>query len=194
MSRAYRGHYKRRSSRISDQAVLILVIFIGLTLWAHKTVMPTVERWLLITFLGVTVVMAIVLAIKIFRRLSLRRQKRILDISGVDTMDGLVFERYVAHLLKKRGYSGIKLTERYDFGVDIIAHKDGVVWGIQVKRYKGLVKAEAVRQVVTGLKRYGCDRAMVITNSSAFSRVARDLATSNDCLLIDRRALSDWIS
>ncbi|HUD06942.1 MAG TPA: restriction endonuclease [Candidatus Saccharimonadales bacterium] len=154
--------------------------------------MPTVEHWLLLTLLGIIVALALILTTKALRKLNIRRQKRILDISGVDTMDGLVFERYVVKLLKKRGFSAIKMTERYDYGVDIIAYKNGVVWGIQVKRYKGLVKAEAVRQVVTGLKKYRCDRAMVITNSS-FSRVARDLATSNDCILIDRSALSGWI-
>lgn len=110
-------------------------------------------------------------------------------LSDVDTMDGLVFEKYVANLLKQQGYSNISLTEQYDYGVDIIATKDGICWGIQVKRYSGLVKAEAVRQVVTGLRVYGCDRAIVITNS-VFSRVARQLADSNDCVLIDRSGLA----
>lgn len=62
-------------------------------------------------------------------------------------------------------------------------------WGIQVKRYSGLVKAEAVRQVLTGLRGYSCDRAMVITNS-VFSRVAVQLAESNECVLVDRSGLA----
>ena len=77
----------------------------------------------------------------------------------------------------------------YDTDVDIIATKDNIRWGIQVKRYSGLVKAEAVRQVVTGLRVYGCDRAMVITNS-VFSRVAIQLANSNECVLVDRSGLA----
>lgn len=109
-------------------------------------------------------------------------------LSDVDTMDGLVFEKYVANLLKQQGYSNISLTEQYDYGVDIIANRDGICWGIQVKRYSGLVKADAVRQVVTGLRVYGCDRAMVITNST-YSRVALELARSNGCELIDRSGL-----
>ena len=115
-----------------------------------------------------------------------------MDIAGVDSMDGLAFERYIAALLKRQGYTNVKLTERYDLGVDIIADKNGVRWGIQVKRYSGLVKALAVRQVVTGLRKYGCDRAMVITNSS-FSRVATELAESNDCILVTRKELARWI-
>ena len=114
-------------------------------------------------------------------------------LSDIDTMDGLVFEKYVANLLKHQGYSSITLTEQYDYGVDIIATKDNVRWGIQVKRYLGLVKADAVRQVVTGLRVYGCDRAMVITNST-YSRVALELARSNGCELIDRSGLAHMIT
>lgn len=110
-------------------------------------------------------------------------------LSNIDTMDGLAFEKYVASILKKQGYSNISLTEQFDYGVDIIATKNGIRWGIQVKRYSGLVKAEAVRQVVTGLRVYDCDRAMVITNS-VFSRVAVQLADRNDCVLVDRSGLA----
>lgn len=112
-----------------------------------------------------------------------------LRLSDIDTMDGLAFEKYVANLLEQQGYSNISLTEQYDYGVDIIATKNNIRWGIQVKRYSGLVKAEAVRQVVTGLRVYGCDRAMVITNS-VFSRVAVQLANSNECVLVDRSELA----
>jgi restriction system protein len=104
-------------------------------------------------------------------------------------MDGLKFERYIADILKAKGYTNIEFTEKYDYGVDIIAVKNGIRWGIQVKRYSGLVKADAVRQVVTGLRQYSCDRAMVITNS-VFSRVAIQLADSNDCVLVDRGELA----
>ncbi len=100
-------------------------------------------------------------------------------------MGSLEFERYVATLLRKNGYQNVKLTEKYDLGVDIVADKGGVRWGIQVKHYSGLVKADAVRQVVTGLRVYGCDQAMVITNSR-YSIVARRLASANDCTLLDR--------
>lgn len=118
------------------------------------------------------------------RRLVANRKLR-----HVDVMDGIEFEEYIANMLKSQGYTNIQLTEQYDYGVDIIASKNGIRWGIQVKRYSGLVKAEAVRQVVTGLRMYGCDRAMVITNS-VFSRVAVRLAEGNDCVLVDRTRLS----
>lgn len=108
---------------------------------------------------------------------------------NIDTMDGIRFEHYIGRVLRANGYTGLHFTEKYDDGVDIIACKSGVRWGIQVKRRAGFVGADAVRQVVTGLKVYGCDQAMVITNSH-YTSVARRLARYNNCVLIDRVALS----
>ena len=119
----------------------------------------------------------------------IHRLNQNLRLQDVDSMDGISFEHYIVQLLAERGYSNVSLTEQYDYGVDIIAEKDGVRWGIQTKRYSGLVKAEAVRQVVTGLRLYGCDRAMVVTNST-YSNVAKRLAEGNDCVLIDRDGLA----
>ena len=110
----------------------------------------------------------------------------------IDKMTGLEFEICVSKLLRAQGYKNVRLTEKYDYGVDIIAEKDGIKWGIQIKRYSDLVKADAVRQVVTALKIYNCDRSMVITNS-VFSQTAKELARINDCVLIDRETLSGWV-
>lgn len=127
----------------------------------------------------------------LFQRIYVSNQN--LRLKDIDLMDGISFEHYIAQLLAERGYSNISLTEQYDYGVDIIAEKDGIHWGVQVKRYSGLVKAEAVRQVVTGLRLYGCDRAMVITNST-YSNAAKRLAEGNNCVLIDRDGLANLIS
>lgn len=59
-------------------------------------------------------------------------------------MSGVDFEHYVTHLLTQQVYINVSLTEQYDYGVDIVADNDGVRWGIQVKRYAELVKAEVV--------------------------------------------------
>ena len=157
--------------------LIFLMIVLAITYWEYAQY--------------VVVFIAIFYAIRMFLRMYrfVRRITMNHRLSDVDTMDGLVFEKYVANLLKQQGYSNVSLTEQFDYGVDIIATKNGICWGIQVKRYSGLVKAEAVRQVVTGLRVYGCDRAMVITNS-VFSRVAVQLADSNDCVLIDRDGLA----
>jgi len=108
-------------------------------------------------------------------------------LSHLDTMTGLEFEKYVAKYLRKKGFE-TQLTEKYDLGIDIVAIKDGVRYGVQVKRHKGVVGANAVRQAVTALNLYDCNRAMVITNSY-FSKSAIILARSNACFLIDRDSI-----
>ena len=150
------------------------------------------STWLVYLLIGALISLVIVSAVAIWKYRSEQRKLRALDIAAVDDMDPLDFERYIARLLKSRGFRDIRLTERYDYGVDIIAHKDDVSWGVQVKRYHGLVKAEAVRQVFTALVRYKCDRAMVVTNS-VFSRPAKELAADNNCVLVNRDELAKWI-
>jgi HJR/Mrr/RecB family endonuclease len=123
---------------------------------------------------------------------SYKEVKRILRLKQstdhIDTMSWKEFEIFVAKWLKHEGYVNVHLTEHYDLGIDVIAEKDGIKWGVQVKHYSNLVKVEAVRQVVVALKHYKCDRAMVITNSY-FSRPAKQLAASQSCVLIERTQL-----
>ncbi|MBC7708127.1 restriction endonuclease [Polaromonas sp.] len=120
--------------------------------------------------------------VKLALRVRSRSRLKESGIDLVDTMDGLKFEHYIKLLLERKGFYGVKLTERFDLGVDVIATKDNVTWGIQVKRYSGMVRANAVRQAVTALNYYKCDRAMVISNSF-YSKPAKQLAASNGCLL-----------
>lgn len=167
----------RRRSRHGGLFASLLVIGVVYSYWEYMAYV----------LMAILVFVAIRLAIKTGKLIYTITQN--LRLKDIDAMDGVSFERYVAQLLIEQGYVNVSLTEHYDYGVDIIADKDGVRWGIQVKRYSGLVKAEAVRQVVTGLRLYGCDRAMVITNST-YSNVARRLAEGNDCVLIDRSGIS----
>jgi len=167
------------SRSYSDGITFPIVILLAAAAWMHRTQLMHIAY----IALGITAGLVVL-------KLSWKflRGRRSLRLRNVDTMDGLDFEEYVAKLLSAVGFHNISLTEQYDFGVDIVAEKDGLRWGIQTKRYSGLVKANAVRQVVTGLKLYNCDRAMVITNSS-YSAVARRLAHANDCVLVDRAGL-----
>ncbi len=129
---------------------------------------------------------AIAIFVKLFRVVA--RLTHSASFREIDQMDGIEFEKYIAQLLRINGYSHVKLTNKFDYGIDILARKNGIRWGIQVKRNRGQVKVDAVRQAVTGLKMYNCDKAMVITNSY-FGRYATTLAKVNDCVLIDRLQL-----
>jgi Holliday junction resolvase-like predicted endonuclease len=122
----------------------------------------------------------------IFEFRKLKKLKLSKDV--IDTMDWKEFEVFVARWLESNGYKVIEMTEYFDYGIDIVAKKDETTWGVQVKHYHNLVGIESVRQAVVALKQYKCDKAMVITNSY-FSRPAKQLAVSNDCILVDGNRL-----
>jgi len=176
-----------RRSTDGDLAFPVLILLVAVA-WAHKVLMSKVEHYALLAGFAVGTSFVIVLITKLVMRARRWRGYRSPDLLEIDNMTGLEFERYVASMLRSHGYTHVRLTEEYDLGVDIIAEKQGIKWGIQVKRYSGLVKADAVRQVVTALKFYKCDQSMVVTNSY-FSNVAKRLADSNDCVVIDRDKL-----
>ncbi|WP_225353388.1 restriction endonuclease [Lacticaseibacillus thailandensis] len=104
-------------------------------------------------------------------------------------MDGLEFENFCAYLLKRNGYSRIQQTKSSgDQGVDVIATKKGIKFGVQCKRYNGFVGNHAVQEVWSGKEYYQLDQAVVLTNST-FSDAANDLATQLGVTLIDREGL-----
>jgi len=175
-------------SRSDGHAGFILLIIAGSVVWAHRVVFTRIEHLLPIVWVPIAVIVGLVIITKLCIRLNKSRRLYRSDKAHIDNMTGLEFEKYVANLLRIKGYRNVRLTEKYDLGVDIIATRDGITWGIQVKRYSGLVKADAVRQVVTALRKYNCDRAMVVTNST-YSKTAQELARYNDCVLVDKDIL-----
>lgn len=156
-----------------------IVILVGAAAWTHRSQLVGIACI-------ATSIMACLLLISVCWKIVSSRFHT--QYRTVDKMNGLEFEEYVAELLECNGFYNVSLTEQYDYGVDIIAEKDGIRWGIQAKRYSGIVGADAVRQVVTGIRLYSCDRAMVVTNST-YGDFAKKLAAGNDCVLIDRDGL-----
>jgi len=100
-------------------------------------------------------------------------------------MTGQDYEYVVADYLRSRGYHGVKVTKGSgDFGVDVIATKNGIKYAVQCKLYSSPVGVSAVQEVVAGKAYYGCKGAMVVTNST-FTAAAQKLADMNDVILLD---------
>lgn len=118
---------------------------------------------------------------------------RAVEMTHIDEMPGIEFEKYVATLLNSRGYK-TKLTPVNDYGVDIVATKDGIKTAVQVKRYKKQLDQKPVREAIAGksVRKYDCTKAMVVTNS-AFTRAAKFLASEGGCTLVDREVLGEWV-
>lgn len=110
-----------------------------------------------------------------------------------DNMDGHDFEYLCADILKRNGFSRVKVTQGSgDQGIDIIAYKNGLKYGIQCKRYSKNVGNKAVQEVYAGKTFYSCDVAAVITNQY-FTKSALELAERNGVLLWDRNQLNKFI-
>ena len=95
-------------------------------------------------------------------------------------MDGLQFEHRCAELLRYRGFHKVTVTKGSgDQGIDILAQKNGLKYGIQCKYYSYPVGNKAIQEAYAGADFYDCDAAIVMTNST-FTRQARELAEKLD--------------
>ena len=194
MSSGSRRKSQKRHTSTIDQIIFVVIILLAAGFYSHPLGGFSKQQLILILLCVAVLLFGLGLFITLLRNLKVDKQIARFRYaqSQIDNMSGLEFEHFVARLLPSQGYRHIRFTEHYDFGVDIIAEKAGLLWGIQVKRLSSQVKMAAVRQAVTALKHYRCDRAMVITNSD-FSSSAKELAISNNCLLIDRQELMQWL-
>ena len=109
-------------------------------------------------------------------------------LKEIDKMKGLDFEVFIGELLTQHGYKTQNIKGSGDFGVDVIAEKNGTKYAVQVKRYTSNVSRTAISDAVAGKFHWDCEKAWVITNSY-FTSDAKLLATSTDCKLTDRDEL-----
>lgn len=107
--------------------------------------------------------------------------------ADMDLMEGRDFERFCADLLKRRGFLEVEVTKGSgDYGVDILAEKDGVTYAIQCKCYDGTpVGVSAVQEAYAGRDYYDRMVGAVMTNQY-FTTPAVNAAKKLKILLWDR--------
>ena len=104
----------------------------------------------------------------------------------IDEMDGFDFEYYCADLLVANGFVDVQVTRSSgDYGIDILAEKDGVTYAIQCKRYNGPVGIKAVQEAYAGRDYYDRMVGAVLTNQY-FTKHAVQAARKLKILLWDR--------
>lgn len=139
----------------------------------------------LIVFIVICVLLGLVFVLYI------RKRKR---FSGdYDLMEGREFEFFCADLLQKRGFLDVEVTKGSgDYGVDILAEKDGVTYAIQCKRYEEPIGVKAVQEVYAGKDYY--DRMVgVVMSNQYFTKAAADMAGKLKVMLWDRGYLEEMI-
>ena len=122
-----------------------------------------------------------------------RKYRRKYDIHSLDEIEGHEFEHYCAELLKKRGFEEVSVTKGSgDFGVDVLAEKDGVTYAIQCKAYATPVGVKAVQEAYAGREYYDRMVGAVLTNQY-FTKPAVEAAKKLKILLWDRGYLDSMI-
>ncbi len=102
-----------------------------------------------------------------------------------DDMEGVEFENYCAELLEAKGFDNVEITpQSHDFGIDILADKDGITYAIQCKCYSDTLGIRAVQEAYAGKDYYGSMIAVVMSNQY-FSKPAVEFASKLNVLLWD---------
>lgn len=110
-----------------------------------------------------------------------------------DQMEGTEFEEFCANLLEENGFSDVTITKASgDFGIDILALKDEVTYGIQCKRYTDSVGVKAVQEAYAGKEYYDRMVGVVLTNQY-FTEPAKDAAKKLKIILWDRERLHSFM-
>lgn len=141
-----------------------------------------------IIVLLILVLAGIVAAICLF----LTRARRKMP-SSLDLMEGHDFEYFCAELLRRRGFREVEVTKGSgDYGIDILAEKDGITFAIQCKCYAAPVGVKAVQEAYAGRDYYDCMVGAVLTNQY-FTAPAVEAAKKLKILLWDRGYLESML-
>ncbi|MBD5481547.1 MAG: restriction endonuclease [Lachnospiraceae bacterium] len=114
--------------------------------------------------------------------------------SRIDDMEGYEFEYFCAELLQEHGFCDVRVTKGSgDYGVDILAEKDGISYAVQCKAYTSPVGVKAVQEAYAGRDYYDCMVGAVLTNQY-FTKPAVEAAKKLKILLWDRGYLDEMMS
>ena len=130
------------------------------------------------------IIIAVITLICIY--LVLRLRMRRISPLPMDEMEGHDFEYHCADLRKKDGFTNVEVTRGSgDYGVDILAERDGISYAFQCKCYDKPIGVKAVQEVYAGRDYYDRMVGVVITNQY-YTQPAIDLAAKLKILLWDR--------
>ena len=122
----------------------------------------------------------------------IRRKKRRFA-EDMDLMEGHDFEYFCAELLQRRGFQEVEVTRGSgDYGVDILAEKEGVTYAIQCKCYSAPVGVKAIQEAYAGRDYYDRMVGAVLTNQH-FTAPAVEAAGKLKILLWDREYLEEMM-
>lgn len=133
---------------------------------------------------------AVIIIAAVFLAVRFRKRRK---ISCFDDLEGHEFEHFCAKLLKESGFIEVEVTKGSgDYGVDILAEKDGITYAIQCKCYTDPVGIKAVQEAYAGRDYYDRMVGVVMTNQY-FTGPAVNAARKLKILLWDRGYLENMM-
>lgn len=139
----------------------------------------------------IMLVAAFLIAVCICICLSIRAKRSM--PAEFDLMEGHDFEYFCAELLRRRGFQEVEVTRGSgDYGIDILAEKEGVTYAIQCKCYGAPVGVKAVQEAYAGRDYYDRMVGAVLTNQY-FTTPAVEAAKKLKILLWDRGYLESMM-
>lgn len=143
------------------------------------------QQQITLLLISIAVILVVLFFIWLVYRNARRMRLRLLG-RALDTMDGHDFEFFCADLLERNGFDDVEVTRGSgDFGVDVLAEKDGVTYAVQCKRYDNPVGVKAVQEAYAGRDYYDRMVGAVMTNQY-FTDPAVKAAKRLKILLWDR--------
>lgn len=116
----------------------------------------------------------------------LKIRKRRMPVDEFQDMEGHEFEYFCADLLRQRGFIEVEVTRGSgDYGIDILAEKEGVTYAVQCKCYTSPVGVKAIQEAYAGRDYYDRMVGAVMTNQY-FTSPAVEAAGKLKILLWDR--------
>ena len=134
--------------------------------------------------------MIIIILILLFILKKVIRQRK---SNLLDEMEGREFEYFCADLLTNKGFMEVEVTKGSgDYGIDILAQKEGITYAIQCKCYQSPVGIKAIQEAYAGRDYYDCMVGAVLTNQY-FTSPAVEAAKKLKILLWDRGYLESMM-
>ncbi len=107
---------------------------------------------------------------------------------GLEGISGWEFEKIIAELFKKLGYTVSVTKGSGDEGIDLFLEKEGLRAGVQCKRWKTMIGQRVIREFYGSLIHAKLKKGFIIT-TNRFSKAAKDFVRGKSIILIDREEL-----
>lgn len=145
------------------------------------------------TFLYAGIIAFVLASFTVFLVLWRKRRRESWKTKEMDQMEGHEFEYFCASLLESQGFLEVEVTKGSgDFGVDILAEKDGVTYAVQCKCYNAPIGVKAIQEIYGGRDYYDRMVGVVMTNQY-FTSPAVEAAKKLKILLWDRGYLESMM-